>query len=38
MSFFVNVVGKHVVVQVPAKAPESLASVIELSFTEKTRC
>ncbi len=27
--------GKHVVVQVPAKAPESLASVIELSFTEK---
>ena len=27
--------GKHVVVQVPAKAPESLASVIKLTFSEK---
>ena len=27
--------GKHVVVQVPAKAPESLVSVIKLTFSEK---
>ena len=27
--------GKHVVVQVPAKAPESLVSIIKLTFSEK---
>ena len=26
--------GKHIVIRVPAKAPEVLASVIELNFTE----